>query len=637
MYRILLVNMPFANLVSPSIALTQLKSITESRFAGRVSIDIIYPGHDFAKYIGVDVYNYIANSMQALYAGLGDWFFRKAAFPELPDNTESYLRRFFWHQSQEAQRVKELIASKRPSLDAYLEQLIERNKLDRYQMVGFTSMFMQNVPSFALARSLKRSNPEIVTVMGGANCEFPMGRVIAERVEQIDFVFSGPALKGFPDFVGCWLDGDPSQCGSVRGILPKKRPSTADSATIGDELSIDTPIDLNYEEFVLRFERDFGDIGMKPVLPIETSRGCWWGQRSHCTFCGLNGGSMAYRAMKPELAIRQFKSLFGYAGRVHRLEAVDNILPKSYLQEVLPYLEAPPNLEIFYEVKADLSAQDIQILEKAGVKLIQPGIEALATSTLKLMKKGTTSFQNINFLKNCAFFDVKPIWNLLVGFPGESAEVYRRYLETIPHLYHLKPPNGAFPVRFDRFSPYFNQAGKYGLDLHPMDFYSFIYPFSEIDLLDLAYYFADRNVLAEYSKTMSEWIYRLQAAVTQWQRRWATAKQTTPPRLYFKDEGVVYDSRSGAVVEHQVGKSGKAILDVLSRPVWREELPRLVAANDWDFAERLSFLEENGLVFAEGDRLLSLVLSNDQPGAQVMSASKANMVHKVQERQVEAQ
>ncbi len=38
-------------------------------------------------------------------------------------------------------------------------------------------------------------------------------------------------------------------------------------------------------------------------VPYETSRGCWWGQKKHCTFCGLNPLGMNYRAKSPERAV----------------------------------------------------------------------------------------------------------------------------------------------------------------------------------------------------------------------------------------------------------------------------------------------------------------------------------------------
>jgi len=618
MYKISLVDMPFSSLTLPSIALTQIRSIIQSRFPGVVSIDIVCLNHDFAQYMGVDCYQNICDSMQNLYAGFGDWLFRQQAFPQLPDNTEKYLRRYFGGKSSTEQQIRDLIEQKRPKLDEYMDELITKYELDKAQIVGFTSMFMQNVASFAMAKKLKRRNPELITIMGGANCEFPMGRVIAERVEQIDFVFSGPALKNFPEFVQYCLDGELSRCRSIRGVFFKGAPLPPSSAErIGEELSIDTPMELNYDDFLQRFDEYFAKTDLEAILPIETSRGCWWGERSHCTFCGLNGVSMAYRAMKPELAIEHFKSLFRYSGKVGMLEAVDNILPKHYLKDVLPFLETPPDMKIFYEVKADLSEEDFAVLAKSRVKIIQPGIESLATSTLKLMKKGTTSFQNINFLKMCGRYGIMPEWNLLVGFPGEGAEVYRRYLDIIPTLVHLKPPSGVFPVRFDRFSPYYNQAQSYGLDLHPMDFYSFIYPFAEATLQEFAYYFSDRNVMAEYFVTVAQWIGKLQPPVNQWRSLWEDLESSPPPRLEFKgDPDIIYDSRSGSGIEYSVGPFGKAILNYLSKPARIEELAKVFSTEDGaDLSKQIDFFKEKNLLFQEGERMLSLVVGGERGNA----------------------
>jgi ribosomal peptide maturation radical SAM protein 1 len=618
MYRIRLVNLPFISLTIPSIALTQLRSVIQSQFQDRVSVEIVYLSHDFGKDIGVNLYDYISNSMEALYAGLGDWFFRQEAFPELPDNTEKYLRRYFWRKTEVSQQVKSLVAHKRPRLNAYMDELITKYELDKADLVGFTSMFMQNVAAFAMARKLKQRNPRLITVLGGANCEYPMGKVIAERVRDIDFVFSGPALKNFPEFVQHCLDGNVSRCHSISGIFSKDAESPKSGAeVVGEELSIDTAIELDYEDFMRRFDECCAGTPLKPIVPFETSRGCWWGQRAHCTFCGLNGESMAYRAMKPELAIQQFRSLFRYSSKAPLMQAVDNILPKNYLEQVLPFIETPSETEIFYEVKADLSEQDIATLTKARVMRIQPGIESLATSTLKLMKKGTTAFQNINLLKNCVSSGVKPLWNLLVGFPGEGAEVYQRYLEVLPPLVHLYPPSGVYPVRFDRFSPYHKQAESYGLKLSPMDFYFMIYPFSKADLNDFAYYFTDQNLVAEYFKTMTEWLHKLQVVVHQWKARWGDPNQSLTPRLNFQgDSEHIYDSRSGSIVEHDVGKVGRALLDRLSKPARIEELRSTFHSLYGDeVSPAIALIEEKGLVFREGDRLLSLVL-NGKPSAE---------------------
>lgn len=613
MFRVALVNMPFSNLALPSIALTQLKSVLDSRFAGQVSTEIVYLNHDFGRFLGTDFYGYLATSMEALNTGLGDWLFRQSAFPQLPDNTAEYLERYFPPGTAHARLLKELIAHQLPKFDTLLERLITEYSLDQADIVGFTSMFMQNTASFAVAGKLKRRNPAVITVMGGANCEFPMGRIIAKQVDCVDYVFSGPALNSFPEFVQRCVQGERDRCSSIRGVFAKGIPlPESGPATIGEELGIDTPVELDYDPFMSRLEKYFPNREVKPVLCFETSRGCWWGERAHCTFCGLNGASMGYRSMKPERALHLMNSLFRYSGKVLRLMAVDNILPKSYLTDVLPHLHTPAGMEIFYEVKADLSEQEMAVLAQAGVTQIQPGVEALATTTLKLMKKGTTVFQNLKLLKLCALYGVQPHWNLLVGFPGEGEEVYRKYVEVIPSLLHLYPPSGAYPVRFDRFSPYHDEAEKYQLDLQPLAYYRLIYPFDDGDLKDFAYYFADENPEAKYFTAMAKWIGKLRARVVQWQARWNSPGQI-PPRLYFRQgSDAIYDSRSGIAIEHRVGTAARALLEYLARPSRVEDLPRAFSSmSSSAISDEIGRLEEKHLLFREDDRVFSLVLDGD--------------------------
>lgn len=582
-------------------------------FANQVSVDVLNLNHSFAKYMGLDLYGHFTDSFESQNAGLGDWFFRQIAFPEFPDNTDRYFERYFPFRTPEAVRLKARIAQTRAGVDHVLDELISTQGIDQANLVGFTSMFMQNVASFAMSRKLKQRNPGMITVMGGANCESPMGQVITKCVKQIDYVFSGPALKNFPEFVGYCMQGETSKCQSLRGVfsgggeLPRTGPQT-----VGEELPINVPIELNYDSFIQTLEQTFPHGGVKPILPFETSRGCWWGERAHCTFCGLNGATMGYRSMSPDKAIQQFESLFRYSPKVSRLEAVDNILPKSYVRDVLPYLDTPSGMTIFYEVKADLSEQDIEVLARAGVRHIQPGIEALATSTLKLMKKGTTVFQNLTLLKWLALYDIHPAWNLLIGFPGEAEKTYERYLEVLPLLHHLCPPSGVYPVRFDRFSPYFDEAAKYGLDLHPLSYYAMVYPFAQEDLDQMAYYFGDSNISAPYFIATAKWIGKLRVKITDWLNRWKDNRGLAPRLLFKPNSSRVIDSRYGKVTEHEVGQAGKAILQVLEKPNRVDSLAKAVSQlGDIQIEQEIESLAAKGLIFQEGDRYLSLVLEGD--------------------------
>jgi ribosomal peptide maturation radical SAM protein 1 len=619
MYRVALINMPFANLNMPSLALSQLKSRLEEHFKDQIRVDINYLNHDFANHMGVDFYNDVSSLQDSQNSGLGDWFFRQIAFPALPNNAGVYLTRYFPQRNDQSSSLKERILKSRRGLEQLMEDLVTKYELDKADLVGFTSMFMQNVAVFAMAEKIKERNPKVTIIMGGANCESPMGQVIVKNVKQIDYVFSGPALKNLPEFAQHCLDHEESKCSSIKGVFSKRNYffQTGPDA-IGEELSIDVPTKLEYDSFLSTWKENFGNNGAKPVLLFETSRGCWWGERAHCTFCGLNGTTMAYRSMKPELAINLISGLFKFSSTVSRLESVDNILPKNYVQEVLPFINPPENMTIFYEVKADLAEHDVEVLSKAGVRAIQPGIESLNTSTLKLMKKGTSSFQNLILLKNCLLYGVNPAWNLLIGFPGEKEDVYRKYVEDLPLLVHLPPPTGAYPVRFDRYSPYFMKAEEYKLDLHPLDYYSLIYPFEENDLENVAYFFADTNIDAEYAQTTFRWIGPVREQVTRWVEKWQHPSLATMPKLFFKEEldgTIILDTRFGDAIEHDVGAVGRGLLKYMNKPKDLVDITRKFGhLTGFDADREIGLLREKRLLFTETGRFLSLVLDRDSPG-----------------------
>jgi ribosomal peptide maturation radical SAM protein 1 len=170
---------------------------------------------------------------------------------------------------------------------------------------------------------------------------------------------------------------------------------------------------------------------------------------------------------------------------------VDNILDMRYFETFLPGLAARESrLNLFYEVKANLTRDQVRLLAEAGVRRIQPGIESLSDHVLKLMRKGTTALRNVQLLKWCREHGVEVDWNLLYGFPGETAADYAASLVLMRAIRFLQPPGACGPVRLDRFSPYFNQPESFGMTgVRPMAAYRALYPFAEESLRRIAYYF----------------------------------------------------------------------------------------------------------------------------------------------------
>jgi ribosomal peptide maturation radical SAM protein 1 len=249
----------------------------------------------------------------------------------------------------------------------------------------------------------------------------------------------------------------------------------------------------NFDEYFARLEKTSFSAQVLPTLrlPYETSRGCWWGAKSHCTFCGLNGSGMAFRS---KTAGRVLDELYALAARYGRLkfQIVDNIMDMRYLQELLPRLrEGDYDLSLFYEIKANLKREQVRLLRDSGVDHIQPGIESFSNPILRLMRKGVTALQNVRLLKWCAEYGVRVNWAIIYGCPGEPPEEYARMAEILPSLSHLEPPMQLVRLVLDRFSPYHERPAAFGLEVvGPLPYYRFVYPGDDQTISDLAYSFA---------------------------------------------------------------------------------------------------------------------------------------------------
>ncbi len=225
-------------------------------------------------------------------------------------------------------------------------------------------------------------------------------------------------------------------------------------------------------------------------LVVETSRGCWWGAKHHCTFCGLNGDTMAFRSKSPERAFAEM----AYLSRRHqtrRLGCVGRISTCGKCDTLFPRLaESGLDLDLFYEVKANLRYDQLVKLRRAGVRQIQPGLESLSNQVLRLMEKGCTALQNIQLLRWCQELGIEAAWNILAGFPGEQPAEYEKMARLVPLLTHLAPPCSCAQVRLDRFSPFHVRSEAYGFRrLRPARAYFFVFPLDRRDMDRLAYFF----------------------------------------------------------------------------------------------------------------------------------------------------
>jgi ribosomal peptide maturation radical SAM protein 1 len=480
--------MPFGALERPSLGLSLLKArLNEEGFA----CDVRYLGFTFAEFISQEVYQWLCYELPYT-AFAGDWSFTGALYGERPEADRAYLQevlRETWYVNDED--LKRVLYV-RSMVGHFLDHCMAAIPWQDYDIVGFTSTFEQNIASLALAKRLKALHKHIKIVFGGANWEASMGMELHQQFQFIDYVCSGESEQSFPALVRQIRGRGRNRADSqIPGVV--YRNSEGKSEMTGPAEMIRELDALPYPDFSDYFHdmaASPASSGVVPTLLFETSRGCWWGAKHHCTFCGLNGGTMAFRSKSARRSLDELEYLADRWNSDH-VEAVDNILDMKYFNDMLPALiRSGRRLHLFYEVKANLTREQVKLLSAAGVRRIQPGIESMSDHVLTLMRKGTTSLRNIQLLKWAQEHKIVVEWNVLYGFPGETPEDYDKMLKLLKAVRFLRAPCAIGPIRLDRFSPYHNDPAQFGLtNIRALSTYRYLYPFDEAALSRIAYYF----------------------------------------------------------------------------------------------------------------------------------------------------
>jgi ribosomal peptide maturation radical SAM protein 1 len=541
--RILLVNMPWAPIDVPSLALGILANSARERLPG-AEVEVIHANIDFVDWavdraeFGMNDYYYF--SLHTYFSGFGEWVFSSALNDDPRWRLEEFTSTAKERQATEGElAVAVELHRLAPEFVADLAARIVERAPD---VVGFTSAFQQNAAALATARDVKRLDPRIRTVIGGSNCDGEQGAAIHRNFPFVDFVVRGEGELVFLQLMAA-IDaerapGGPqgeSAAAAAPGASAAAAPGYAAIAGLcwtGTDGPVVNPMSTTplpptaivapeYTGYVERLAGSRARTWVEPKLLVEGARGCWWGEKHHCTFCGLNGSVMEFRSKHPD---RFYQEIIELVERHQVLDmyVVDNILDMGYMTSLLPRLAASGyDLRLQYEIKANMKGAQVKAMADAGVVSVQPGIENLNGRVLKLMDKGVTGCQHARILRDSETHGITIAWNYLYGFPTETEADYEVVLEQLPALAHLGPPSSSSRIALERFSPYFNRPELGFADPRPAAHYRLIYDLPDSELMDLVYVFevAPRGI-------GQETVTRLDEAIASWNAAYATSRLT---------------------------------------------------------------------------------------------------------------
>jgi len=332
-----------------------------------------------------------------------------------------------------------------PLIEEYAEIILKENP----EAIGVSLCFSQQLwVALCLAKVLKRRTKAKI-IFGGAHFTAEIDQFMDRFANVIDYIVEG---EGEMALVKLLKGEDPA---SIPGVY-----------FMSDMVHSSTP---KFEPKIDIFGHpDFSDLDLRayfspePVLPVLTSRGCYWRK---CTFCVhyLSSG-FSYRQHTVAHIVEQLQ---GYVKMgIRHFSFIDEMIsPHAFKDLADGILKAGLDIH-YYALAKPVKQFDRQLLEKiyaSGCRYILWGMESANERVLGLIQKGTET-ENVELVFQTA--QKVGIHNhvyIICGFPTETKE---EWMET---LRFLQKNGGAIssihrsPFSLEKDSPIYKAPEKFSI------------------------------------------------------------------------------------------------------------------------------------------------------------------------------
>lgn len=328
--------------------------------------------------------------------------------------------------------------------------------VEKPDLVGFSILAQNNLPySLALAKIIK-SKAEIPIIFGGAMMAHLDARELLKAFNFIDFIFYGEseiALEKFIKFSHF------KKYDAIPNLAYKK----------GGHIQI------NEREYINDLDTipfpDFSDfdlenyVGAEKVLPILSSRGCYWRRCAFCTHSLPYSNHILSRNRRIKNVVDELETQMAKYKITHFLFVDETISPErlgEINEEILKR-----NIRIYYGAEGIRPENNLsyELLKKAynsGLRSIYLGVESVTQRLLDKMDKGTNAETIKKIIENCYQIGIRPLISYIIGFPSQREDELRK--ECVFLREHL--PYGAIelsPFSLEKGSFVFNNPTKYGV------------------------------------------------------------------------------------------------------------------------------------------------------------------------------
>lgn len=586
-FRLALVSMPWPIFNRPSLQLATLKAYLEEKSSYKV--DCFHPYLHLAKTIGIDTYTRLARSGwagEALYAPL--------LFPDMHKKAKQLFHQSLGTKSRGIADFEELVEQVKNSTAEWLAA----TDVHPYSLVGLSVCFFQTLPSLYFAAKLKEKAPLLPVVFGGSSCSGKVGTSLFERFPSIDYLIDG---EGEESLLHLCRSLDGQETTPAKEVLSRRPPGLP--AVSSKKITLNN---LPYPDFSPYFQEVrelFPGQVFIPVLPIEFSRGCWW---NRCSFCNLNLQWPDYRTKDGDRMKEEVLALAKTHGGL-QFAFADNALPPHQADRFFTSIAASQmDFDFFAEIRGITKQGRLALYRRGGLRTVQVGIEALSTSLLNKMAKGTTAMDTVAAMKISSSCGIHLEGNIITEFPGTTAEEIAETLDNLDFVLPFAPLQAAaFFLGYS--SPIHERPHDFSIQaIVPHAKNRKLFPKTILRGMTMITndYRGDRG---RQRKLWQSVIKKLR----NWQTFHENRKNQTLPPLYYRDGGdfliISQEPLTGPSLQHRLrGLSRKIYLFCETPQTISAILTAFPSIAEPALERFLREMTDKRLMFREGDQIISL-------------------------------
>ncbi|NVM56642.1 MAG: RiPP maturation radical SAM protein 1 [Desulfobacterales bacterium] len=458
---IVLVSTPWPLYSRPSIQLGALKAYLKTEFDD-LEIKALHFYLKVAESIGYKLYHAISERSWLAESVYGALLF--------PERTKEIEKIFYHEASGKADLRKVDFKTLTSQVKEVSEGLVNSVDWGCFGLAGFSICLCQLTSSLYFIKSIKQSFPNLPIVVGGSGFAGETTRGLLERFPEVNFVVNGEGELPLSQLVRNMRNsGGRGDMRHIPKVIMGKGAKTEIPVSFHQVQDLSTLPPPDYDDYFHLLKTFHPEKTFFPTLPAEISRGCWWrcpngsARRRGCAFCNLNRQWNGYRSKGASQVVSEIDHL---ATRYKTLSVafMDNLLPVRQSREIFLCLgKLHKDFRLFGEIRASTPRGVLKAMRAAGMHEIQIGIEALSTSLLNKLNKGTTAIQNLEIMKHCEELNISNISNLILHFPGSDAEDVDETLRALEFALPFRPLR---PVRFwlGLGSPVWQNPRAFGLN-----------------------------------------------------------------------------------------------------------------------------------------------------------------------------